>query len=137
MGGVHVIEGRANIDCLFHDSDGSNRLNVLSLRSYNRYSSGEVVIVTGTAGTAQTVIAYNTYRNAAGNLVDLSDPALLAFSWSGDSQRTLTDGGDDGWKVLSSGGQVAVTQLPSTEPVPYLSGGVGTGTYTIILWGTD
>jgi hypothetical protein len=77
------------------------------------------------------------YRNAAGTLVSLGSPLKLAFSWSGSSRRTLNDGGDDAWRLISSNGEVAVTQMADSEPVPMLTAGAGTGTYTLILWGPD
>lgn len=129
-----TIDGRFDVDCLIHDKSGE-RLRVLSLRSGKRITTGEAVFVTGTAGTAGMAILFNTYRNAAGELVELNFPSRLAFSWSGSSQRTLTDSGDEGFKVASSGDDVAYTQLPGTEPIPILSGGSGTGTYTLIMWG--
>lgn len=131
------LDGRINVDCLFHDRSGTARLKVLSLRSSDRYTTGEAIIVTGTAGTAGVSITFNGYRNAAGNLVSLGSPSVLAFSWSGSSQRALVDVGDEQFRLVSSGNRVAVTQVGLGEPVPYLDAGAGTGTYTIIMWGPE
>lgn len=131
------IDGRINVDCLFHDRAGDARIKVLSLRSGDHYSSGEVVIVTGTAGTAGVSIAFNNYRDASGSLVSLNSPLRLAFSWSGSSRRVLNDGGDDAWRLISSNGEVAVTQMADSEPIPMLAAGAGTGAYTLLMWGPE
>jgi len=131
------IDGRITVDALFHDTSGTARLKVLSLQSVTGYASGEAVAITGTAGTSSVSINFGTYRNAAGTLVSLGSPLKLAFSWSGSSRRILADGGDDAWKLISSNGEVAVTQMADSEPVPMLTAGAGTGTYTLILWGPD
>jgi hypothetical protein len=131
------INGRINVDALFHDRSGDTRLKVLSLHSGTPYTAGKVVYVTGTAGTSIAYISFSGYRNAAGDIVELNTPTRLAFAWSGSSPRALTDTGDEQFRVISSNNQVAVTQLGITEPVPALDGGAGTGTYTIIMWGPD
>ena len=131
------IDGRINVDCLFHDRTGTARMKVLSLRSATPYTAGEVVFVTGSAGTAGVSINFGNYRNASGSLVSLNSPLRLAFAWSGSSRRTLNDGGDEAWKLISSNGEIAVTQMADSEPVPMLTAGAGTGTYMIIMWGTD
>lgn len=131
------INGRINVDALFHDRSGDDRLKVVSLRSGTPYTSGEVVYVTGTAGTAGVSIAFSNYRNAAGSLVELNSPLRLAFSWSGTSRRVLNDGGDDAWRLVSSNNELAVTQMQDSEPLPMLQQGGGTGTYTLIMWGPE
>lgn len=130
-----TIEGRINVDCLFHDRSGSERIKVLSLRSGSRFTSGDVVLVTGTAGTAAVSIAFNNYRDAAGNIVTLNSPFRLAFSWSGSSRRVLSDSGENAWRLISSQSEVAVTQLADSAPLPVLTQGAGTGTYSILMWG--
>lgn len=108
------LDGRINVDCLFHDRSGTARLKVLSLRSSDRYTTGEAIIVTGTAGTAGISLTFNGYRNAAGNLVSLGSPSVLAFSWSGSSQRALVDVGDEQFRV-SSPSIAAASRLPTTR----------------------
>jgi len=131
------IDGRINVDCLFHDRSGTARLKVLSLRSGSRFTTGEAVFVTGTAGTAGVTIGFGGYRDASGTIVELNSPLRLAFSWSGSSRRVLNDGGDDAWRLVSSNGEVAVTQMADSEPIPMLAAGTGTGTYSVIMWGPD
>jgi hypothetical protein len=132
-----AIDGRINVDALFHDSDGTASLKVVSLASSVGYTTGKVVHVTGTAGTSGVTINFGTYRNAAGSLVTLATPLRLAFAWSGSERRTLNDGGDDAWKLISSNGEVTVTQMADSEPIPMLAQGSGTGTYTVVMWGSN
>jgi len=130
-----MISGRFNVDCLIHDRSGAERLKVIALRSGTPLETGEAVFITGTASTSFKSIPFNTYRNAAGDLVTLSEQTLLAFSWSGSSRRVLYDTGGSEWRVGSSNGSVAVTTLGSGESLLGLAAGSGTGTYSIILWG--
>lgn len=132
------IDGRITVDALFHDrSDADSRIKIIALQSSTGYASGEIVHVTGTAGTSAQTLAYNAYRNAAGNLVSLTSQLRIAFSWSGSSRRILYDSGADAWKLHSSNGEVAVTQMPDLDPILSLSSGVGTGTYSIVMWGPE
>ena len=131
------IEGRINIDALFHDKDGTASLKVVSLESSNAYTSGKVAIITGTAGTAQTSIAVSgVYRDASGQLVEIV-PQRLAFSWDGVNSRLL-EGKDDtntvNLLVRSRRGETSVvTSIGSTSYVLRSSGG-NTGTYTILMY---
>lgn len=131
------IDGRINIDALFHDKDGTASLKVLSLESSNAYTSGKVALITGTAGTAQTTITVSgVYRDASGQLVDIT-PQRLAFSWDGINSRLL-EGKDDtstvNLLVRSRRGETSVvTSVGSTSFVLRSSGG-NTGTYTILMY---
>ena len=136
------IEGRIDINVLFHDKDGQ-RLKIVSLNDSKEYTTGKVAFLTGTAGTASTVVMQyddpqpTPYRDASGSLVFLSSVDRLAFSWSGSSVRTFApDGGFGDFSIRSSGGSVSVTDYGGLMAEPTLSGGEGTGTYTIILYGT-
>lgn len=132
-----MIDGRINVDCLFHDRSGTARLKVLSLRSSTKYNTGEALFVTGTAGTASVAIQYASYRNASGSLVQISSPSRIAFSWSGSSQRSLDDTGGNGWRLISANSEVVTTLIGNAEPVPLLLSGSGTGVYSVIIWGAD
>lgn len=69
------IEGRINIDALFHDKDGTASLKVVSLESSNAYTSGKVAMITGTCGTSAVTIqlAPTTYRDASGAAVSFTE----------------------------------------------------------------
>ena len=136
------IEGRIDINVAFQDKDGQ-RLKIVSLNNSKEYTTGKVAIIAGTAGTASFgFMSYDDpqptgYRDASGSLVFLASIDRIAFSWSGSSVRTLTpDGGSGDFSIRSSGGSVAVTDYDGLMADPTVSGGSGTGTYTIILYGT-
>lgn len=131
------IDGRINVDVLFHDRDGASRLKTLSLRSSNHHTYGVVAFVTGTASTASMFISWANYRNASGELVEISNPFRIAFSWSGSVSRTLNDAGSGDFRLVSRSGEVAVCTLEGTQPVLQLATrpGGGTGTYSVLIWG--
>lgn len=64
-----AIDGRINVDVLFHDTDGTASLKVVSLEGSTSHTSGKVAIVTGTCGTSQQSISTASYRDAAGQEV--------------------------------------------------------------------
>jgi hypothetical protein len=59
----------------------------------------------------------------------------LAFSWSGSSERVLTEQSDTYFVLRSKAGSVAVTDVPASTVIQEISSGLGTGTYTIVLYG--
>jgi len=134
------IDGRINVDALFHDRSG-DRLKVLSLESSTGYTTGKVVTVTGTAAASRG-ITWNSYRDASGALVSLANPAAIAFSWSGANLRELRDITNNGFMLQSKGNHVALSLInPGLEPSIELASqdetDTTTGTYTIIMWGAD
>jgi hypothetical protein len=131
------IDGRITVDALFHDRSGE-RLKVLSLASSTGYTTGKAIVVTGTSGTAGSVITYANYRDASGGFALLGNPAHIAFAWSGASLAKLADIDTEQFRVCSKGNVVAVTQFSTaTEPNIQVLPEAGTGTYTIIMWGAD
>jgi hypothetical protein len=131
------IDGRITVDALFHDRSGE-RLKVLSLASSTGYTTGKAIVVTGTAGTAGSVITYANYRDASGGFALLGNPAHIAFSWSGASLARLADIDLEQWRFWSKNNVVAVSQISTaTEPLIQVLPESGTGTYTIVMWGAD
>jgi hypothetical protein len=138
------IEGRIAIDVGFtdtHTAAAVQSVQRISLTSTDAFATGKVAVLSGTASTASLQIAnYSvtpSYRDASGNVVTFSVVRRIMFSWSGTNQRTLTDSEYDNFKLCSSSGAVALTQfLPSDTVAPLISSGTGTGTYTIVLYGT-
>jgi hypothetical protein len=133
------IEGRINIDCLFHDKDGTASLKVVSLQDSKAYTTGKVAVITGTAGTAQVSFASigtTSYKNAAGDAVSFSAVQRVAFSWGGTSERTLAEIADSVFFLRSKSGSVALSDCTAMPVQPQISSGTGTGTYTILLYGT-
>ncbi len=131
------IDGRITVDALFHDRSGE-RLKVLSLASSTGYTTGKAIVVTGTAGTAGSVITYADYRDASGGFALLGNPAHIAFSWSGASLASVEDIDLEQWRFWSKNNVVAVSQISTaTEPLIQVLPESGTGTYTIVMWGAD
>lgn len=131
------IDGRITVDALFHDRSGTARLKVLSLESSNGYTSGKVVRITGTAGTAATTLTFTNYRDASGAIVSLTNTAKLAYSWSGPTPRKLNESGSTDFRLMSKSGEAAVTNLDGTQPILQLMAHDTTGTYTVIIWAND
>jgi hypothetical protein len=67
-----AIDGRINVDVLFHDTDGTTSLKVVSLEDSTAYTTGKVAIVTGTVGTTEVSVSISpgTYRDASGAIVN-------------------------------------------------------------------
>jgi hypothetical protein len=130
------IEGRINVDALFHDKDGTASLKVVSLQDSKAYTTGKVAIVTGTVGTSQ--IGLNTYatayRDSSGSLVTFSTLSRVVFSYSGSTAKKLLD--IDGNFLLSSRNSEPAASSISGNVDAVIDPGSGTGTYTIILYGT-
>jgi hypothetical protein len=131
------IEGRINIDCLFHDKDGTASLKVVSLQDSKAYTTGKVAVVSGTVGTAVVTIqvAPTTYRNASGELVSFSEIEAFVVQ-SGQNNLVMTNP-----TLTLNANSVAV--IPQTTgdfdaggQLPTVSTGSGTSTYTILLYGT-
>lgn len=131
-----AIDGRINVDVLFHDTDGTASLKVVSLEGSTAYTSGKVAIVTGTCGTTAVTIATSpsVYRNASGSLVSFSTIERVAFaatpSATVDVQQRVA-GGDN--SITSRSGQVAVVDTPA---VTFVYTTAGTASYTLVIYGT-
>jgi hypothetical protein len=58
-----AIDGRINVDVLFHDTDGTTSLKVVSLEDSTAYTTGQVAIVTGTCWYGNgSVVSPSTFR---------------------------------------------------------------------------
>ena len=131
-----AIDGRINVDVLFHDTDGTTSLKVVSLDDSTAYTTGKVAIVTGTVGTAEVTVSISpsTYRDASGAIVNFTSVSRFAFA--------ATPGGiafqeGDIAKVVSLDGQLAITSSNSASADDFLvSSAAGTASYTIVIYGT-
>jgi hypothetical protein len=138
------IEGRIAIDVGFTDTYTASvvqSVQRISLTSTDAYATGKVAVLSGTSSTASLQLdSYSvtpTYRDSSGNVVTFNVIRRIMFSWSGTNQRTLTDSEYNNFKLLSSAGAVSLTEFaPSDTVAPLISSGTGTGTYTIVLYGT-
>ena len=135
------LEGRINVDCLFHDKDGTASLKVVSLQRSEAYTSGKVAVLNGTMTTAGATITSATgYKDAAGDEVRFSEINRVAFQSSRDAVVI-----DDAafCKVRSRTGLVGIGEfrvgdgesltISRTSAVTWPS---GTASYTLVLYGT-
>jgi hypothetical protein len=133
-----TLDGRVNVDVLFHDVNGTSSIKVVTLNNSQEFSGGKVAVITGTAGSSYTnigTLSQTTYRNAAGEAVLMDSVDRIIFMWSEEYPRTLGSFGEQtNFALVSAGGIPAMTWYPSEIPGGVeLGGGVGTGTYKIIL----
>lgn len=131
-----AIDGRINVDVLFHDTDGTASIKVVSLEDSTAYATGKVAIVTGTCGTTALTIATSpsVYRNASGSLVSFSTIERVAFAATPSATVDVQQrgaGGDN--SITSRSGQVAVVDTPA---VTFVYTTAGTASYTLVLYGT-
>lgn len=132
------VSGRISLDVLFHDTDGTAALRVVSFEASKEYTSGKVASLTGTVGTAAVTVAVSpvAYKNAAGNAVSFSTIDRIAFS---SSQHCICSDGA-GAAIASADNELSITSsaiASSTATITitpqYQSGSCG---YTLILYGT-
>lgn len=131
-----TIEGRINVDALFHDKGGTATMRVLSLSSGSQYKTGKVAFITGTASGSQTTIPWEgTYTDSEGNVVTGS-PSRALFSWSGSVPRILQldeGSGDIFCRLPSKNNEVAAMSGFFIEARLQASSN-NTGTYTLIVY---
>jgi hypothetical protein len=137
-----AINGRINVDVLFHDTDGTTSLKVVSLEGSTEYTSGKVAIVSGTCGTANVTVATSpsTFRDASGVIVDFdTDEGIIrrfAFSATGSMASCQNQ---TGAQAFSSGGRVSVTDTGSMqagEEFVIRTEVSGTAAWTLVIYGT-
>ena len=137
------VEGRISVDVVFHDTDGTNAINVVTLQKSDSYPSGAVQYLSGTAGTAAFTfgegvlqgVGGTTYRNAAGQEVS-SNAKRIAFSWRGGAGdiRDLSETESNRFVLRSVNGEVAVCSNDGNANL-VMSVCATTGTYTLIVYG--
>ena len=137
------VEGRISVDVVFHDTDGTNAINVVTLQKSDSYPSGIVQYLSGTAGTAAfsfgegtfSGVDGTTYRNAAGQEVSMGSSRRIAFSWSGGAgdMRNLSENDSSAFLLRSVDGEVAVSSH-SGPTVLHMSSCSTTGTYTLVVY---
>jgi hypothetical protein len=131
-----AIDGRINVDVLFHDTDGTTSLKVVSLEDSAAYTTGKVAIVTGTVGTTEVSVSISpgTYRDASGAIVNFTSVSRFAFAAT--PGGIASKEGDDA-KVVSRDGQVAIASpLYSSADAFFVYSIAGTASYTLVLYGT-
>jgi hypothetical protein len=138
------IEGRINIDCLFHDKDGTASLKVVSLQDSKAYTTGKVALVSGTVGTtAVTFISADngdpasTYRDASGSLVSFSQITSVAVKATASNRPLVFGDSSIPISIVIRGGEALAypCSVSAGDSVSVRSSS-GTATYTILLYGT-
>ena len=139
---MSTVNGTFSVNVEFRDtttSSGVQSLKTLALRETTEYTTGKVAILTGTAGTAAvtfTTYGQTSYRNSSGSLVSFAEVSRIAFSWSGTSDRVLTEANDSQFLLRSKNGNASVSNVAQFQIRPEILPGDSTGTFTIILYGT-
>jgi hypothetical protein len=133
-----AINGRINVDVLFHDTDGTASLKVVSLEDSTEYTTGQVAIVTGTCGTSLfSVYSSNTvtpeYRDASGSVISFTTIQRAAFI-AAPAARILEVG--PARIFAHSNGRLCVVDAQSTPAVISVQTTAGTASYTLVIYGT-
>ena len=135
-----AINGRINVDVLFHDTDGTTSLKVVSLEDATEYTTGKVAIVTGTVVAAVPVEISPgslSYKDAAGSAVTFSSMSRLAFSVAGSQPALCEDANNT--QLVSRNGSVAVSDslnVGNSALTINVIGTAGTAAYTLVIYGT-
>lgn len=130
------INGRTNVDIVFHDLDGTSSIKVVELESSDLLSTGKVALVSGTHGPSTHTIPHNNtgYYNAAGSQVSFSSITRIGLRAS--RPMTLTDNQGD-VTIRSDAGRVSFSDCEANSSLTltplYTS---GTASYTVFLYGT-
>jgi hypothetical protein len=136
-----ALQGRINVDVLFHDTDGTASLKVVSLEGSTEYATGKVAVVTGTVGTTRVTIspASLTYKDAAGDVVSFASVRRIAFQASGPPVALIRGGLASNISAWSVNDVCVVSESLSGSLV---AGGygvattAGTASYTMVIYGT-
>lgn len=128
------IDGRINVDVLFHDKDGTASLKVVSLQDSGAYTTGQVAIMSGTCSTTGVTLSFGptTYRDASGALVSVAPGGngRIAFLATGNG-GVLTQA--NGSLYLSSANDACVSNIDEQESVAVFAVN-GTTRYTVVVW---
>jgi hypothetical protein len=135
-----AINGRINVDVLFHDTDGTTSLKVVSLEGATEYTTGKVAIVTGTVGTSVVALftsdgqgIANAYKTASGQAVGAISVSRIALRASGNG-AILEDADIGVLKLFSKSNELAVGSNQGGFAEIYSLN--GTASYTVVLYGT-
>jgi len=138
-----AINGRINVDVLFHDTDGTTSLKVVSLEDSTEHTTGRVAVVTGTVGSAVVTIqtSPSIYRDSSGETVDFDQGdglvRRIAFQATGVRCKLSFQGGN----LAYSSGAVSVIDtlgvVAAGDPLSIARDTTaGTASYTLVLYGT-
>jgi hypothetical protein len=131
-----ALNGRINVDVLFHDTDGTTSLKVVSLEDSTEYTSGKVAVVTGTVGVAPVTVLQagdTTYRDASGQVVSFGTAATsvaAAFVKVSADNILLSDGSNSLFIVKD----FPTAIKPQGSTITLQSPGP-TASYTLVFYG--
>ncbi len=132
-----TIEGRIGIDVLFHDTDGTNAINVVSLQNVTAISTGTVAVASGVVGTSavSVLIDPTTYRDASGNVVSLTYVNQIVFKCS--AECSVEESSGRAWTRCAANGVVVLgTEQGGIDGFVVGPIGSGTATYTLVMYGS-
>lgn len=129
------VNGRANVDIVFHDQSGSS-IKVVEMESSEPQTAGKVAIIRGTASTSHITIQHNNtgYIDASGQPVTFSKVTRMALQAS--RQMSLQDN-QANTTICSCDNHIAYSQVDTSNNVkliPHYTS--GTASYTVFLYGT-
>jgi len=129
------IEGRISVDVLFHDTDGTNAINVLTLQDSTEYTTGKVAVISRTVSSGTITLDWANYRDAQGQPVSIGNPTRLSFKHSGVCTVTQTDdNGDRELRFVSSLGEPIVVPVNPSYSIQVQTVGAS-ATLTAIVYG--
>jgi hypothetical protein len=129
------VEGRISVDVVFHDTDGTNAINVVSLQSSTQYTTGKVAVITRTVSSGTITLDWADYRDAQGQPVSIGNPTRLSLKHSGLCTVTQTD--DNGGRELrfvSLLGEPIVVPVNPSYSIQVQTVG-GSATLTAVVYG--
>lgn len=128
------IDGRINVDVLFHDKDGTASLKVVSLQDSEAYATGAMAYWSGTCGTTSVTLTFSptTYRNASGQLVGVAPGGRgrVAFLATGNG-GVLSQA--NGSLYMISQDHACVSNIDEQESVSVAALN-GTTSYRVVVW---
>lgn len=132
------INGSISVSAMFHDTDGTASLKIVSLKSSDEYTTGKVAVVSGTVGTNSATIYFSNtaYKDASGSAVSFATVHRLAFAASPlaylDAAAAL--GGGDNVLASRSNQVTLIDAREGGQSLVYTT--AGTASYTLVLYGT-
>ena len=129
------VEGRISVDVVFHDRDGTNAVNVVTLAKSDGYSSGKVAIFEGVASTSATSIftAPSAYRGPNGEIVGIGQPQRIAFLASPAAVVEFGNGIGGDASLLCNDASPCLANTDGQSFWVYTT--AGTSSYTLIVYG--
>lgn len=130
------INGRTNVDIVFHDLSGTSSVKIVELESSDSHSTGKVAVVSGTHNTSSHTIHHNNtgYYDASGNQVSFSSIVRIGLKASRPMKLTDNQGNVT---IRSDADRVSFSDCAANSNLtltPLFTS--GTGSYTVFLYGT-